>query len=193
MTLLIKLTILKNHLLPYSRCIFYTFLIVLVVGCGGPSSTPAGGSSTTSTSSSIDNGVVKFKLDGADWISDSPGHPELKYEEEATTDGNTVVRIEAFAEDGSYLALTIYKTSGIGPGTFPITDTGMSAFYKKDFNEGGGYVTSGMKDNPGSITITSMTKEKVVGTFNFAIRSSGDPEDVRQVTAGSFDLNFTYY
>ena len=132
-------------------------------------------------------------MDGVDWISGPPGHPELKYEEEATTDGNTVVRIEAFAENGSHFALTIYKTSDIGPGIYPINDTGMSGFFKDDFNEGGGYLTSGMKDNPGQITITSMTENKVVGTFTFPIRNSGDPEDIRQITEGSFDLRFTYY
>jgi len=120
-------------------------------------------------------------------------HPELKYEEEATTDGETVVRIEAFAADGSHLALTIYTTSGIGPGSYPITDNGMSGFFKGNFNEGGRYVTNGMKDNPGLVTISSMTDKKVAGKFSFPMRNAGDPEDIRQVTAGSFDLHFTYY
>ena len=52
---------------------------------------------------------------------------------------------------------------------------------------------SGMKDNPGVITITNLTKEKVTGTFTFPMRNSGDPEDIRQITEGSFDLRFTYY
>ena len=120
-------------------------------------------------------------------------HPELKYDEEVTTDGETGVRIEAFAADGSHLALTIYTTFGIGPDSYPIKDNGMSGFFKDDFNEGGGYLTNGMKDKPGLATITSMTDNKVAGKFNFPMRNAGDTEDIRQVPAGSFDLRFTYY
>ena len=69
----------------------------------------------------------------------------------------------------------------------------MRGFFKDDFKAGGGYLTNGMNDNPGSITITSMTADKVAGTFTFAMRSSGDPEDIRQVTEGSFDVRFTTY
>ncbi|MEZ5041944.1 MAG: hypothetical protein R2828_18755 [Saprospiraceae bacterium] len=168
-----------------TNCFIYTLLITSTLGFNE--------SAVSSPIRPSDNGVVQFKLDGADWISGPPGHPELKFEEEAITDGNTLVRIEAFAADGSYLALTIYTTSQIGPGTYPITDVGMQGFFKADFNEGGGYLTNGMKDNPGFITITDMTAEKVVGTFAFAIRNAGDPDDIRQVTAGSFDLQFTKY
>ena len=163
----------------------YTFLIALILGCSG---TPS-----TNNSASTDNGVVKFKLDGLEWISGPPGHPELEFEEEAITDGNTMVRIEAFAADGSHLALTVYKASGIGTGTYPITEAGMSGFVKKYFKEGYEFLTSGMKDNPGYITINSMTREKVTGTFSFALRNAGDPEDIRQATGGSFDVKFTYY
>lgn len=160
-----------------------------MLSCG----TSPSGNSSGSSAGVQDNGVVRFRLDGADWVSAPPGHPEMKFEEEAITDGNTMVRIEAFAADGSHLALTIYSASGVKPGTYAITDQGMSGFYKKDFAEGGGFVTNGMADNPGSITISELTAESVTGTFAFAIRSAGDPEDIRQVTDGSFDLTFTTY
>ena len=179
---------LKNNFILFKYGAFLAIFITLILGCGG---SPSSGSSSTNGSS--DNGVVKFKMDGVDWISGPPGHPELKFEEEATTDGNTVVRIEAFAENGSHLALTVYTTSGIGPGTYPISDQGMSGFYNDNFSEGGGYLTNGMNDNPGSITISSMTENEVVGTFNFHMRNAGDPEDIRQITEGSFDLRFTHY
>ena len=63
------------------------------------------------------------------------------------------------------------------------------------FEERGGisYLTNGMPDNPGSITITELTSEKVVGTFNFRMRSAGDPEDIKEATSGSFDVRFTTY
>jgi hypothetical protein len=38
-----------------------------------------------------------------------------------------------------------------------------------------------------------MSEKKVVGTFSFLVRNTGDPEDIRQITEGSFDLNFSYY
>ena len=175
---------------------FYSVNLTLMVlatfllsSCGSSSA----GSGNGAVSGVQDNGVVRFSLDGKDWVSGPPGHPEMKFEEEAITDGNTMVRIEAFAADGSHLALTIYGISGIKPGTYPITEPGMSGFYKQDFAEGDGFVTNGMVDNAGSITISELTAEKVVGTFAFAIRSAGDPEDIKQVTNGSFDLTFTTY
>ena len=140
-----------------------------------------------------DNGVVQCKVNGVDWISGPPGHPDLGFEEEAITDGKTLVRIEAFAANGSFLAITVYRADGIGPGTYAITEAGMQGFFQDDFQAGGGYLTNGMKDNPGSVTITTMTEDKVVGIFAFAIRSAGNPDDIRQITEGRFDLKFTKY
>ena len=186
------------------RSILLLFVLVLVApGCreGGSSSDTteesaevSESSSALSTSSSgdpTDNGEVRFNLDGAQWVSGPPGHPHMNFEEEAITDDQKMVRIEALAADGSYIALTVYSDSGIGVGTYAITDRGMLGFYKPDFNEGESFQTGGMPDNPGSITITRMTNEEVEGTFQFAMRSSGDPENIKQVTNGSFTMRFT--
>lgn len=175
----------KSPKLPFTIPSAFAILIIFTLGSGTVS--------TAYHTPEQDNGVVQCQIDGADWISGPPGHPELEFEEEAITDGRTMVRIEAFAADGSHLALTIFNTSGIGPGTYAITDMGMSGFYKKDFVEGDGYVTNGMKDNPGFITITEMTTDKVAGTFAFALRNAGDPDEIKQVTGGSFDVKFTKY
>ncbi len=179
-------------------------LLVFTVACGdsktsGSSTSTAEssnsvGSTTSGLSSSTDvtdNGEVKFTLDGAQWVSGPPGHPDMNFEEEAITDGNTMVRIEAFAGDGSYFALTVFSASGVGVGTYPITGQGMSGFYKKDFEAGDGYVTTGMTDNPGAVTISRLTADEVEGTFQFAIRSAGDPEKISQITNGSFNVRFT--
>ncbi|MCW5519540.1 hypothetical protein J1N09_06800 [Aureitalea sp. L0-47] len=147
--------------------------------------------STPSSGDPTDNGEVRFTLDGAQWVSGPPGHPEMNFEEEAITDDNTMVRIEALAADGSYLALTVYSESGVGVGTYAITDMGMRGFYKEDFNEADAFMTSGMEDNPGTITISRLTRNEVEGSFQFAMRSSGDPEDIKQVTNGTFSLRFT--
>ncbi len=163
------------------------FTIIIATACGGRTSS----SSSSGSSDLADNGEVKFTLDGAQWVSGPPGHPEMKFEEEAITDGKTMVRIEGFAADGSHIALTVFDTSGVDVGTYPITGQGMSGFYKKDFLEGDGYVTNGMDDNPGSITITKLTDNEVEGTFQFAIRSAGDAEKISQITNGSFNLSFT--
>ena len=176
---------LKINLFKLVSILFLVFVLLHFFSCGA--------SSSKNTNGSNNNGVVKFKMDGTEWVSGPPGHPELKYEEEATTDGSSMVRIEAFAENGSYLALTVFRPSGIGPGTYPIKQQGMGGFYKDNYNEGGGFVTNGMRDNPGVITISSLSDERVAGTFNFPIRNSGDPEDIRHISEGSFDLKFSSY
>lgn len=152
-----------------------------------------GGSATGSEDVNNDNGQVNFKINGKEWQSGPPGHPELGYEEEAITDLTTMVRIEAFASDGSHFALTIYQTSDIGPGTYPITGTGMSAIYEDAFGGPDVWLTAGMPINAGSITISSMTNEKVAGTFNFKLRNAGDPDDILQITDGRFDVRVTEY
>ena len=182
--------------------LFLATVLLVLLGCreGGSSAdtaeetTEVSESSTPLTSSSgdpTDNGEVRFALDGAQWVSGPPGHPHMNFEEEAITDDQKMVRIEALAADGSYIALTVYNESGVGAGTYPITNQGMLGFYKPDFNEGESFQTGGMDGNPGSITISRMTHDEVEGTFQFAMRSSGDPENIKQVTAGSFNMRFT--
>ncbi len=165
--------------------ILFVSAIAFVISCGG--------SASGSEDDSNDHGLVTFKIDGKEWRSGPPGHPDLGYEEEATTDNSTMVRIEAFASDGSYIALTIYQTSDIGPGTYPITGTGMSAMYKESFSGTDSWLTAGLPNNTGSITISTMTDESVAGTFHFTIRNAGDPNDIRQITDGTFDLAFSTY
>jgi hypothetical protein len=181
-----------------TRSILLLVTLVLVsLGCregGSTETTEEVSESTASLSDSgdpDDNGEVRFTLDGAQWVSGPPGHPEMNFEEEAITDDNTMVRIEALAADGSYIALTVYSESGVGVGTYPIMDQGMRGFYKPVFKEGEAFLTSGMASNPGSITISRLTRDEVEGTFQFAMRSSGDPENIKQVTNGSFSLRFT--
>ncbi len=171
--------------------VFISLLFLALLNCGA---SPGTGNSTNPNSSDlIDNGIIQFQFDGANWQSGPPGHPEMNFEEEAITDGSTMVRIEGYADDQSNFALTIYQATGIGTGTYPITDQGMLGFLKFKDQGGINYVTNGMPDNPGSVTITEFTAEKVVGSFQFRMRSAGNPDDIKEVTAGSFDLRFTTY
>ncbi|AVI50913.1 hypothetical protein C5O00_06885 [Pukyongia salina] len=186
-----------------NRILFILFLTIVSFGCKDATTTAtaestdliteATESSTklSSTSDPKDNGEVRFILDGVEWVSGPPGHPEMNFEEEAITDDKTMVRIEAYSADGSSFALTIFKQAGIGPGTFSITDPGMRGFYATNNAEGDTYLTNGMDSNPGSVTISSLTEDGVEGTFQFAIRNSGDPEDIKQLTNGTFNLKFT--
>ena len=50
-----------------------------------------------------------------------------------------------------------------------------------------------MKSNPGTISIESLTDEKVKGSFEFKLRSSVDPEDIKVVSGGKFEVEFTRY
>lgn len=168
-----------------------SLLLLALLSCGA---SPGTGSGTNPSSGDpADNGTIQFRFDGADWTSGPPGHPEMNFEEEAITDGSTMVRLEGYAADQSNFALTIYRATGIGPGTYPITEQGMQGFLKFKDQGGISYVTNGMSDNPGSVTITELTDDKVVGTFRFRMRSAGNPDDIKEVTAGSFDLRFTTY
>jgi hypothetical protein len=182
---------------PTMQSILFMVTLVLVsLGCReGSSSETAEVSESTESLTVVadpdDNGEVRFTLDGAQWVSGPPGHPDMNFEEEAITDDNTMVRIEALSADGSYISLTVYSESGVGVGTYSITDQGMRGFYKPDFKEGDAFLTSGMEDNPGTITISRLTHDEVEGSFQFAMRNSGDPEDIKQVTNGSFSLRFT--
>lgn len=139
-----------------------------------------------------DKGSLKFNLDGAAWKNDGE-HPDSGLNADAITDNRTMVRIEAFAADSSYFALTIYNSAGIGPGSYSIEAAGMSAIYGEKYREGLKYLTSGMKSNPGTISIESLTDEKVKGSFEFKLRSSVDPEDIKIVSGGEFEVAFTRY
>ena len=55
------------------------------------------------------------------------------------------------------------------------------------------YLSSGMRDNPGTLTIEKFTQEGARGTFNSQIRSSVDPDDIIEIADGKFDVTFTVY
>lgn len=139
-----------------------------------------------------DKGSLSFSLDGVAWKNDGE-HPDMGLNADAITDNRTMVRIEAFAADGSYFALTVYNSAGIGVGSYSIESPGMSAIYGEKYRDGLKYLTSGMKSNPGTISIESLTDEKVKGSFEFKLRSSVDPEDIKVVSGGEFDVEFTRY
>ena len=96
-----------------NRILFMLFLTIVSFGCKDATTTAtaestdliteATESSTklSSTSDPKDNGEVRFILDGVEWVSGPPGHPEMNFEEEAITDDKTMVRIEAYSADGS--------------------------------------------------------------------------------------------
>ena len=159
--------------------------IAFLISCNG---SPSG----SSNNSSLSDGEVSFKLNGTEWVS-SGEHPEASFAVDAITDKSTMVRVEAFAKDGSFFAITIYKESGVTTGTYPITDQGMSGFFKYVSEDGDGYVSNGMESNPGSITISSLTEEKVTGTFEFKLRNAANPDEVLDIIEGSFEVSFSYY
>lgn len=171
---------------PHFSPALIIFIFILSLGC----SSGSGSGSSNASTGSPSQGFVTFKLDGIPWES-SADHPDNKFDVEAITDHSTMVRIEAFAKDGSYLALSVFKQGGgISTGTYPITDTGMSGFFQYDPEAGGGFLTNGLPDNPGIITITSLTDEKVTGTFQFTMRDAGDPDQLKYVSEGNFDVTF---
>ena len=172
-------------------------LFLIALGCreGGSTETIEDVSESTASLSDSgdpdDNGEVRFTLDGAQWVSGPPGHPEMNFEEEAITDDNTMVRIEGLAADGSFFSLTVFNQSGIGVGTHAVKDKGIQGSYKPALNGEDVFLIADLENNPGSVTITKLTGDEVEGTFQFPMRSAGDPENIKQFTNGSFSLRFT--
>lgn len=136
-------------------------------------------------------GYVKFKLDGDTWESGAPGHPDNRWEEEAITDGDKMVKVEAYAGNGSSMAIQVFVETGVEPGTYPINSENMRGFYTSELPYGPKFLTSQHLENPGSITISALDADHVKGSFAFPMRSAGDPNLIKQVTEGSFDVRFT--
>lgn len=66
--------------------------------------------------------MVRFRLDGVDWVSVFFGYFEMKFEEEVIMDGNIMVRIEVFVVDGFYLVFIVYSVLGVKLGIYFIMD-----------------------------------------------------------------------
>ncbi|MDW3650636.1 MAG: DUF6252 family protein [Bacteroidia bacterium] len=171
-------------LLMFSICL-------LPLSCGGDTKTDTSydeKSYEEEVPNKEDKGTVKFLLDGVAWTNDGQ-NPHNGLNVDAITDHNTVVQFKAYAANGTYLDITVYNVDGIGPGTYALGKTSQAA-YESDTGDKLIYITAGMKEEAGSATIESLTETRVTGRFSFKMRNSANPDDVKVVMNGTFDVEF---
>lgn len=171
-------------LLMFSICL-------LPLSCGGDTKTDTSydeKSYEEEVPNKEDKGTVKFLLDGVAWTNDGQ-NPHNGLNVDAITDHNTVVQFKAHAANGTYLDITVYNVDGIGPGTYALEKTNQAA-YQSETADKLIYLTAGMTENPGTITIESLTESRVKGRFAFKMRSSVDAGDIKVVSEGVFDVEF---
>lgn len=135
-----------------------------------------------------DKGTVKFTLDGVAWVNDGQ-NPHNGLNVDAITDHKTVVQLRGFAANGTSMDLTLFREEGVGPGTYTLGKMSQAA-YEYDSGDKLIYITAGMKEEAGSATIETLTETRVTGRFSFRMRNSANPDDVKVVTNGSFDVEF---
>ena len=135
-----------------------------------------------------DKGTVKFLLDGVAWTNDGQ-NPHNGLNVDAITDHRTVVQLMGFAADGTSMDLTLYNEEGVGPGTY-ILGKKSQATYQFHTGDQFIYITAGMKEEAGTATIEQLSETRVSGRFSFKMRNSANPEDIKVVTEGVFDVEF---
>ncbi|MDH3651665.1 MAG: hypothetical protein OEQ53_18420 [Saprospiraceae bacterium] len=182
-----------------ARTVIVLVLALLVIQCGSSTAGERNGGDQQDSASESDEyvpggGTVQLQLNGTSWKS-SPNNSHRELGVEAISDGATTIVIEAFATDGSYITITIGREAGLSPGsTYTVQEQSLQLAYEKNHGQNGTmYLSSGMRDNPGTLTIEKFTQEGARGTFNSQIRSSVDPDDIIEIADGKFDVTFTVY
>ena len=147
-------------------------LTVVAAGCGGSSSTDTG-----TTLSFVTNGTFSATVNGAAWgalgqvIVKKPTSTSLAMSAGSTT-----------------YAMTFTLLNVTGPGTTSLVSSPANGSHVLIGATGGGWDTS-VTGGTGSVTITSLTANHVIGTFAFDAPAVGGGSPLH-VTAGVFDLTF---
>jgi len=151
--------------------LFAAATISLAAACGGSSD------STTGITTGGTSGTFSATVGGVAWTAASPASL-------ITTTGVSVT--------GSNAANTITVTLSFlatGPGTvslnFPQSTNGIGTVNKTG---GQGYSTVAT-GGTGTVTTTTLTAHRAIGTFSFDAIGSG-PTDILHVTNGKFDITF---
>jgi hypothetical protein len=155
---------------------FISIMVLLTAGaCGGSSSTTLTGNNNNNNSS----GPLSATIDGTAWSSQLP---------------SAVVKNNIVAIAGIDNALTTTVTIGFGalngPGTYSLgfgnSNAGSGIVIKSGKSWG-----SSLQGGTGSVTLTTLTANHVVGTFTFsAPASGGGATGTSSVTNGKFDITF---
>jgi hypothetical protein len=154
---------------------FISIMVLLCSGaCGGSSSTSLTGNNNNNNSS----GPMSATIDGVAWSSQLP---------------SAVYRNNIVAIAGIDNGLTTSVSIGFGA-----TGTGTYNLGFGNSVAGSGIVTkagkgwgSSLQGGTGSVTVTTLTANHIVGTFSFnAVPASGGATGTSVVTNGKFDITF---
>ena len=169
-----------------------TLLLCSLAACGG-------GGSTTGPLGGTTSGTFTATIDGQPWVSTTNqtassganGVPGI-----VTLTGTKVVSAT------NYTTITLALGYLSGPGTYPLgvnqgTTAGGSGLVFATQGTSIGTWSTNLLGNAGTVTITSLTSTRIVGTFQFTAppQSFTTTTGTRTVTNGAFDLalpaNFT--
>lgn len=129
-------------------------------------------------------GKVTATVDGKSWESKDTDNGAVYAESQGTH------QIQAYHEDGSYLALTIFGVITSGS-TIGSTGGAFQAQYKPDFNGAELYTSVLTQGSVSTITFSTFSESKVKGTFQF-VGSKANPDGSiaeLEVKNGSFDID----
>lgn len=157
--------------MPQSRVLASFTALALLAGCGG-----GGNEDLTGPSS---NGTMSATINGTAWSATTVT--------QASRAGN-VLTIGG-SNPSWQLLLTIPNVTA--PGTYTVAATG-GTMQLVQANAGGAAWTASMLGGTGSLTVTTLSSTRAVGTFTFTGNATaGTPAGgTRNVTAGQFDVRF---
>ena len=145
--------------------------LALLAACGGDGNSGPDGGDADFTAT----------IDGVQWTGSSQSTTAV-----GAQNGSFAIVGGSATSSGQYVTLTLYNIAG--PGTYamgvgPTVPGGIGTVGSTS----GSYVTP-LSGSAGSVTISSLTSNRIAGTFEFV--AGADPV-TRAVTDGSFDLPFT--
>jgi hypothetical protein len=150
--------------------------LMIAAACGG-----GGGTTNPNPNPGVTGkGTMSAKVDGTAWAS------LVVITQKSPFGANTLVVASGADVAGHSLAISFFLT---GTGTQKIGLQGMAGLVTNLVWTGGQYQTSPGVGS-GSITLSTQTATRAVGTFTFTAVGSGNTPPSRVVTEGRFDVNF---
>jgi len=145
--------------------------LLSVISCGGSSTGPDSGSNSCAT-------PLSATVNGVAWCSPLPQAVVSK----------SIVSIAGF--DTGITSSVAFAFAATAPGTYSLT-FGTSGAGSGTYVRGGQGWSSGLAGGTGSVTITTLTSNHLVGTFAFdAVPSNGGATGTIHVANGKFDMSY---
>jgi hypothetical protein len=147
-------------------------VLLSAVSCGGSASDGLTGTGNT------DSMPLSATIDGSAWGSPAP----------SATYRNSIVSIAGI--DAGLTSAVALAVAATAPGTFSLAFGNNTGGFATISRSGKGW-TSGVQGGAGSVTITTLTSNHVVGTFAFdAPPATGGASGTVHVTNGKFNITF---